>query len=47
MKKWIIALAIWLIIYGAIGVFHLTFSGLEIIMGALAIIAGILMFVEK
>jgi uncharacterized membrane protein HdeD (DUF308 family) len=40
-------LAIWLILYGLIALFGLSFSGLSIIMGILALAAGIFILLER
>jgi hypothetical protein len=40
-------LAIWLILYGLIALFSLSFAGLGIIMGILAIAAGIFILLER
>ena len=40
-------LAIWLILYGLISLLSLSFAGLWIIMGILAIAAGIFILVER
>ena len=40
-------LAIWLILTGLIALFNLSFTGLSLIMGILAIAAGILILVER
>jgi uncharacterized membrane protein HdeD (DUF308 family) len=40
-------LAIWLILYGLIALFSLSFAGLPIIMGILAIAAGIFILIER
>jgi hypothetical protein len=40
-------LAIWLILYGLIALFSLSFTGLGIIMGLLAIAAGIFIFLGR
>jgi hypothetical protein len=40
-------LAIWLILYGLIALFSLSFSGLGIIMGILAIAAGIFILLSR
>ena len=37
-----ILLGIWLILTGLIAIFHLTFTGIDIVMAIIAIIAGIL-----
>ena len=40
-------LAIWLILYGLIALFSLSFNGLGVIMGLLAIAAGILILLGR
>jgi hypothetical protein len=40
-------LAIWLILYGLIALFSLSFSGLGLIMGILAIAAGIFILIGR
>jgi hypothetical protein len=40
-------LAIWLILYGLIALFSLSFSGLGVIMGLLAIAAGIFILLGR
>jgi hypothetical protein len=40
-------LAIWLILYGLISLLSLSFAGLWIIMGLLAIAAGIFILLER
>jgi hypothetical protein len=40
-------LSIWLILYGLIALFKLDFNGLPIIMGILAIAAGILLLLGR
>ena len=40
-------LAIWLILYGLIALFSLSFSGLSIIMAILALAAGIFILLER
>ncbi len=40
-------LAIWLILYGLIALFSLSFNGLGIIMGILAIAAGIFILIGR
>ena len=47
MKIWLILLAIWLIVEGAASVFNLSFEGMRVIMGILAIADGILIFMNK
>jgi len=47
MKMWLIVLAIWLLVYGAASVLRLTFDGMPIIMGCLAIADGVLIFLNK
>lgn len=41
-----IALAIWLILYGLLAVFSITFSQEPIVMGILALIAGVLILIS-
>jgi uncharacterized membrane protein HdeD (DUF308 family) len=40
-------LAIWLILYGLTALFSLSFSGLGLIMGLLAIVAGIFILIGR
>ena len=40
-------LAIWLILYGLIGLLGLSFSGLGVIMAILAIAAGVLILLDR
>ena len=40
-------LAIWLILWGAIQIFSLSFTGLWIVMGVLAIVAGIFLLLNR
>lgn len=40
-------LAIWLILYGLIALFSLSFSGLGLIMGILALVAGIFILIGR
>jgi hypothetical protein len=40
-------LAIWLILWGLIEVLSLSFSGLWLIMGLLAIVAGVFILLER
>jgi hypothetical protein len=42
-----LVLGAWLILTGLIGLFGLTFTGLPIIMGVLAIAAGVLILVDR
>lgn len=44
---WQILLAVWMILYGAINVFELSFSNMNVVMGLLALITGIMIFVRK
>ena len=43
----ILLLAIWLILTGLISLFHLTFQGIDVVMGLLALIAGILLLLNN
>ena len=47
MKFWLILLAIWLLVYGAAAILHLSFEGMPILMGILAIADGILIFLDR
>jgi hypothetical protein len=47
MKVWLIVLAIWLLVYGAASVLRLSFDGMPILMGVMAIADGILIFMDK
>jgi hypothetical protein len=40
-------LAIWLILYGLLAVFNFSFNGQGIIMGILALIAGVLILINR
>jgi hypothetical protein len=40
-------LAIWLIVYGLVGLLGLSFSGLPVIMAILALAAGILILIDR
>jgi hypothetical protein len=42
-----IALAIWLILYGLIALLSLSFEGMHIVMGLLAVLAGVLLLVGR
>ena len=42
-----ILLGIWLILHGLVSLFGLAFSGLPIILGILALVAGILILLGK
>lgn len=47
-KSWgFILLAIWLILWGAITILSLSFSGMWIVMGILAILSGIFILIGK
>lgn len=43
----VVLLCIWLICEGAVSVLSLTFNGIQIILGILAILAGILILVGR
>ncbi len=49
MKKnlGMLLLGIWLILYGLIGVVNFSFKGLSLVMGLLAIVAGVLVIMGK
>lgn len=40
-------LAVWLIIYGLTALVQLQFEGLNLVLGALAIVAGVLIIIER
>jgi hypothetical protein len=42
-----ILLAIWLIIYGAVALFELSFKGLPLLMAVLAIAAGVFLLLDR
>jgi hypothetical protein len=42
-----LALAVWLILYGLLAVFNISFSQENIIMGILALIAGVLILIKR
>ena len=42
-----LCLAVWLILQGLASAFHLHFSGFHIVLGALAIAAGVLLLVDR
>ena len=47
-SRWgFIAAGIWFILTGLIAVFHISFTGEAIVMGIIAIIAGVLLFLEQ
>jgi hypothetical protein len=46
-KPAMILLAIWLILMGASQAFRLSFEGINVVLGVLAIIAGALVLVER
>jgi len=47
MKIWLVLLAIWMIVYGAAGIFKLNFEAMPVVMGIVAIADGILIFLDK
>lgn len=40
-------LAVWLILMGVVPIVHLQFAGLDLIMAALAVLAGVFIFLER
>jgi hypothetical protein len=42
-----VLLAAWLILYGLVAVAHLGFEGLGLLMGLLAIVAGVLLLMDR
>lgn len=47
MKIWRICLGIWFLVEGLITILSLTFNGLPIIMGVLAIFVGVLVLLDR
>ncbi len=47
MKLWTVFLGLWLIMQGLMGVIGLSFRYDDVIVGTLAIIAGVLIFIRK
>jgi hypothetical protein len=47
MKIWRILLAIWMLVYGAAAILHLSFEAMPVIMGILAIADGVLILLDK
>ena len=46
-KWWMIIAALWFILYGLLAVTNLQVSGVGIVMGFLAILAGLLLFLDR
>jgi uncharacterized membrane protein HdeD (DUF308 family) len=46
-KLWVITLAIWLVLYGLFAITNLKVEAANLIMGILAIAAGILLVLDK
>ena len=46
-KWWMIILGVWFLFYGAIAILSLHFDGLGLIMGILAIVGGILLWLDR
>lgn len=42
-----VVLAIWLLLSGAIALFSLSFEGLPVVMGVLAVVAGVLILMGR
>jgi len=47
MKLWPYALGAWLVLYGLTSVIQLNFKYQSIVMGILAIVAGVLVFIRR
>jgi hypothetical protein len=48
MKKWLLVLAIWLILSGLMAFLSaLRFEGMHVLMAVLAILAGVLILIDK
>jgi uncharacterized membrane protein HdeD (DUF308 family) len=43
----LLLLGVWLLLHGLISIINLHFSGLPVLMGALAIIAGVLLIIRR
>lgn len=47
MKLWPLVLGTWLVLYGLDNVVKLSFQYESLVMGVLALVAGVLVFVQK
>ena len=47
MKIWRICLGIWLVVVGLVAILGLTFQGLPILTGILALAAGITLLIDR
>ena len=47
MKLWPYALGAWLVLYGLSAVIQLSFKYQSIVMGILALVAGVLVFIRR
>lgn len=46
-KLWVIALAVWLFLYGVLAITNIRFDGQNLIVGLLAIVAAVLLAFDK
>lgn len=46
-KLWVVCLAVWLIVWGLLAITNVRFEGQNLIMGTLAIAAGVLALLDK
>lgn len=46
-KLWVIALAVWLVLWGLLSVSNFRFEASGLIMGILAIVAGVLLALDR
>lgn len=43
----LLLLGVWLLLHGLIGIINLHFSGLPVLMGVLAVVAGIMLIIRR
>lgn len=46
-KLWVVALAVWLVLYGLLSITNFRFEAQTLIMGCLAIVAGVLLALDR
>lgn len=46
-KLWVIALAVWFIVWGLLAVTNLKFEAQNLLMGVLALVAGVLALLDR
>jgi len=47
MKMWALALGTWLVLHGLSNIINLNFQYQNMVMGVLALVAGVLVFIRK